>query len=89
MNARILVCSVLFALCGASSSTAQELGSPWTLNERLRQVRQEASPGACDYDVVERQVDWDPRRTAVIVCDMWDRHWCKSATARVTTMKPD
>ncbi len=21
----------------------------------------------------------DPRKTAVIVCDMWDDHWCKSA----------
>jgi nicotinamidase-related amidase len=26
---------------------------------------------------------WDPKRTAIIVCDMWDDHWCKSAAARV------
>jgi len=24
----------------------------------------------------------DPARTAVVVCDMWDDHWCKSASAR-------
>jgi len=24
----------------------------------------------------------DPTKTAVIVCDMWDDHWCKSASAR-------
>jgi nicotinamidase-related amidase len=24
----------------------------------------------------------DPKRTAVVVCDMWDDHWCKSAAAR-------
>ena len=24
----------------------------------------------------------DPRKTAVVVCDMWDDHWCKSASAR-------
>ncbi len=26
---------------------------------------------------------WDPKRTAIIVCDMWDDHWCRSAAARV------
>lgn len=30
-----------------------------------------------------RTAAWDPRKTAVIVCDMWDDHWCKSASARV------
>jgi nicotinamidase-related amidase len=24
----------------------------------------------------------DPKKTAVVVCDMWDDHWCKSAAAR-------
>ena len=24
----------------------------------------------------------DPSRTAVVVCDMWDDHWCKSAASR-------
>ena len=28
---------------------------------------------------VEKTVEWDPRHTALIVCDMWDDHWCKSA----------
>ncbi|HRI16224.1 MAG TPA: isochorismatase family protein [Verrucomicrobiota bacterium] len=32
---------------------------------------------------VERTRKWDPRRTAIIVCDMWDDHWCKSAARRV------
>jgi len=31
----------------------------------------------------ERVESWDPRRTAIIVCDLWDDHWCKSASARV------
>lgn len=26
---------------------------------------------------------WDPRKTALIICDMWDDHWCRSAAARV------
>jgi nicotinamidase-related amidase len=31
---------------------------------------------------------WDARKTAAIVCDMWDRHWCAGATARVAEMAP-
>jgi nicotinamidase-related amidase len=26
---------------------------------------------------------WEPKKTAIIVCDMWDQHWCKSAARRV------
>ncbi len=32
--------------------------------------------------------EWDPRETAIIVCDMWDQHWCKGATSRVAEMAP-
>lgn len=28
-------------------------------------------------------VEWDPRKTALIICDMWDNHWCKGAARRV------
>jgi nicotinamidase-related amidase len=29
---------------------------------------------------------WAPEKTAIIVCDMWDQHWCKSAARRVAEM---
>jgi nicotinamidase-related amidase len=35
------------------------------------------------FAVVEKKVDWDPKRTAIIICDMWDDHWCRSAARRV------
>jgi Amidases related to nicotinamidase len=28
----------------------------------------------------------NPKKTAVIICDMWDNHWCKGAAARVVEM---
>ena len=31
----------------------------------------------------ESIVKWDPKRTALIVCDMWDQHWCRGAARRV------
>lgn len=32
--------------------------------------------------VVLSEVNLDPKKTLVIVCDMWDDHWCKSAAQR-------
>ena len=29
-----------------------------------------------------------PNRTALVVCDMWDRHWCRGAEARVAELAP-
>jgi len=43
---------------------------------------------ARNYRIVTRKERWDPKKTAVIICDMWDRHWCKSATERVAELAP-
>ncbi|NOY00391.1 MAG: protein-signal peptide and transmembrane prediction, partial [Verrucomicrobia bacterium] len=34
------------------------------------------------------KAEWDPKKTALIICDMWDDHWCKSASRRVSEMAP-
>jgi nicotinamidase-related amidase len=34
----------------------------------------------------EKVVEWKASRTALIICDMWDDHWCKSAARRVGEM---
>lgn len=51
-------------------------------------VRRQARASADGWKTEERSVSWDGRRTAVIVCDMWDDHWCKSASARVGELLP-
>src|SRR4030095_2233766 len=38
------------------------------------------------FAVSEKKVNWEPKRTALIICDMWDDHWCKSAARRVGEM---
>lgn len=40
------------------------------------------------FNVVQKTVRWDASKTAIIVCDMWDQHWCKGATARVAELAP-
>jgi hypothetical protein len=35
---------------------------------------------------VEKTIEWEPRKTALIICDMWDDHWCRGAARRVVEM---
>jgi nicotinamidase-related amidase len=41
-----------------------------------------------DGKPAERTVEWEVAKTAIIVCDMWDDHYCKSAAQRVGVMVP-
>ena len=38
------------------------------------------------FEVIEKPTTWNPKKTAIIICDMWDDHWCKSAARRVGEM---
>src|SRR5205807_2407128 len=40
------------------------------------------------FQVRERPQRWEPKKTAVIICDMWDLHHCKRAVDRVQEMAP-
>lgn len=35
-----------------------------------------------------RTAQWDSHKTAIVVCDVWDTHWCQSAAARVDELAP-
>ncbi len=45
-----------------------------------------APPGAPAVAATEAKATWDARATAIVVCDVWDDHWCKSATGRVNEL---
>lgn len=56
-----------------------------TLLARSRQ----AIPGAPgDFRVLSSKLNWTPSQTAIIVCDVWDRHWCNGATRRGGELAP-
>jgi nicotinamidase-related amidase/type 1 glutamine amidotransferase len=40
------------------------------------------------YDIATRIVAWQPKQTAIIVCDMWDSHHCLNAVRRVQEIAP-
>ena len=51
-----------------------------TVNLRLRV---EAFKGSGEWRAVSLQQSLPVEKTAVLICDMWDKHWCRGATARV------
>ncbi len=60
-------------------------GEPITLHTRSR-TRPDTEAVAAR--VTEKPVQWDPAHTAVVICDMWDKHHCADATERVGEMAP-
>jgi nicotinamidase-related amidase/type 1 glutamine amidotransferase len=48
----------------------------------------ETSPGSGRYHTVQRVDSWDPAKTALIVCDVWDLHHCLNAVRRVEEFGP-
>jgi putative heme-binding domain-containing protein len=74
---------IFFATIAFASLAAQD-NQPLSL--QIRQ-RTKAASGS-DYEVKQNTVQWNPRKTAIIICDMWDQHWCKGASERVAEMAP-
>ena len=66
----------------ASPVSAQEL---LTLQAR---TRVEVAPDADRWHSVVKPITWTPSETCIVVCDMWDDHWCKQSAARVSEMAP-
>lgn len=44
------------------------------------------APEGVKSSVSQKKVFWEPKKTAIIICDMWDDHWCKSAAKRVAEL---
>ena len=67
------------------SRSGDEASPKLILHARSREA-QKAADGTTSYVPVEKLVEWDPSRTALIICDMWDAHWCQGAADRVTEL---
>ncbi len=56
-----------------------------TLRLRARSRIEEPS-GSGKLRVETATLDWKVSESAIVICDMWDDHWCKSAARRVGEM---
>jgi nicotinamidase-related amidase len=72
---------------GAAGPVPNRPRVPGKLRLHLRE-RREVPKGSGKVQVVERAVDWEAAATAIIVCDMWDDHYCKRAAQRVKVLVP-
>ena len=85
-------CGVLYAVAGAwaliAGAQAQPAspGAPLILHARVREARPPGSPEGSQAQ--EKTLRWEPDHTAIIICDMWNQHWCRGATRRVGELAP-
>ena len=80
------VMAVVLACTTNSVSRAQSpADEPLTLQAR---TRVEVAPDTDRWHSVVKPMTWTPSETCIVVCDMWDDHWCKQSAARVSEMAP-
>ena len=97
MRLLVTACLVLLAWAGQRAAQAPAADAPAAaapapegkdaLALTLRS-RTETPPGSGQWQAAESAARWDPKKTAAVICDMWNEHWCKGATARVAEMAP-
>jgi nicotinamidase-related amidase len=72
-----LLAPAVLLLCGADPKPQPEHTLKLSLRTRVETFK---GSGAWDEVVVPRALNGD--ETAVVLCDMWDNHWCPNAAAR-------
>lgn len=82
----LFVIPVLLVCATGSHSFAQAPAEePLALQAR---TRVEVAPETGRWHSMVKPVSWTPSQTCIVVCDMWDDHWCKQSAARVSEMAP-
>jgi len=87
----IVALAVLFAVPGLLAQGPTAPAPRIAVTKRHRVVVEDAAAvgaGSAKLGVRAAAETWDARQTAVIVCDMWNRHWCRGATARCGELAP-
>ncbi len=79
----MLFLAILVAVCTGQSASGGLV--PTTVHLRSR-VAVPEMPGG--FRLACRTEQWNPSETAIIICDMWDRHWCQGASRRVAALAP-
>ena len=80
---------LLRILCGAilftQHASAADDGSPFIVDLRYRA---ETGDHTGRFHTFWKKAEWEARKTAIIVCDMWDSHHSVTAVRRVNELAP-
>jgi nicotinamidase-related amidase len=68
-------------LLGVAGWSADNGGRHLALRSRVELFR-----GSDQWKEVRVDYPFNPAKSALIVCDMWDRHWCNGANVRVAAL---
>jgi nicotinamidase-related amidase len=78
---------LLAGLCSGFSAAEEAPAKSKTLSLVARS--RSKGDGEKLHDAVRlEKLEWKPEQTAIVVCDMWDKHWCPPSTERVGEMAP-
>jgi type 1 glutamine amidotransferase/nicotinamidase-related amidase len=78
----------LLTITAATAATAADDAGGAASFALQTRLRASSDDGGGKYRIIFKTVGWQPEKTAVIVCDVWDKHWCRSASRRVAEMAP-
>jgi len=79
----VVVVGLSLAACAPCVAAAE--GDELVVNVRYRGEIPESDG---QYRVFCRKQQWDAGETAIVICDMWNQHWCRGATRRVAELAP-
>jgi nicotinamidase-related amidase/type 1 glutamine amidotransferase len=79
----VVLCITSFTVTRTRGQDVRKQDLSLTLRSRT-----ETSPGSGRYHTVLKPETWDPSKTALIVCDVWDLHHCFNAVRRVEEFGP-
>ena len=90
MTRRIMVallpCLVLSSLSIGAAYADEAAG--FSVTKRARLASKDDESKSATWKVTETRETWAAKETAVIVCDMWNAHWCRGATERTGEVAP-
>ena len=74
----------MVALC---AQTVADVGTVDTLKVDVRK-RVPATDAPDPSHIICETQQWKASETAIVICDMWNQHWCKGASERVAELAP-
>ena len=88
MRLNLLAIAGLLNCCWMANDLPQSQAAETTPLKLNFRTRAEVAPDAKRWHAITAPAEWNPQKTAVVICDMWDKHWCPNSTLRVAEMAP-
>jgi nicotinamidase-related amidase len=81
----LLLAPIIMALAACVATAAEE--AALKLNLRSQTLAQDGG-GHNVWQATTTPQTWKAAETALILCDVWDKHWCRGANERLAAMLP-